>query len=181
MSYENAPATIMLATNCAICGKPLADSVSVTIGLGPDCREGNNEGITEATREACNRWTYLAAIAAQSGNIGAVNAAADEIEKLGLISLAHKIRNRFFNAEKNVDITVVTDGDVMIIKTPYKRSADFVADWRNIPGRRYNRAMNANIVPLEQKPLVWALLRKYFDGKFLKSDKGIFRIVSIKH
>ena len=37
MSYENAPATKLLATHCGICGRPLRDSVSVERCVGPDC------------------------------------------------------------------------------------------------------------------------------------------------
>ena len=39
MSYENAPATRMLATHCAACGRPLVDATSVETGMGPVCRE----------------------------------------------------------------------------------------------------------------------------------------------
>lgn len=38
-TYENAPATIMLATHCAACGRALVDAPSVEAGMGPDCRE----------------------------------------------------------------------------------------------------------------------------------------------
>jgi hypothetical protein len=39
MSYENAPATQMLATFCACCARPLLDAVSVETGVGPECRK----------------------------------------------------------------------------------------------------------------------------------------------
>lgn len=39
MSYENAPATKMLATHCACCARPLVDAESVELGIGPDCRK----------------------------------------------------------------------------------------------------------------------------------------------
>lgn len=35
-TYENAPATKMLATNCVVCGRALVDAVSVEMGIGPD-------------------------------------------------------------------------------------------------------------------------------------------------
>ena len=44
MSYENAPATKMLATNCCCCGRPLVDSMSVELGIGPECRGGATGG-----------------------------------------------------------------------------------------------------------------------------------------
>lgn len=37
-TYENAPATRLLATHCCVCGRPLLDSDSVEIGIGPTCR-----------------------------------------------------------------------------------------------------------------------------------------------
>ena len=37
-SYETAPATRMLATQCAVCARPLLDAVSVETGIGPHCR-----------------------------------------------------------------------------------------------------------------------------------------------
>lgn len=46
MSYENAPATILLATHCACCGRPLVDAASVETGIGPDCRK--RHGFVEA-------------------------------------------------------------------------------------------------------------------------------------
>lgn len=46
MTYELAPSTVLLATHCAICGRPLRDAVSVETGVGPDCRE--KHGYAEA-------------------------------------------------------------------------------------------------------------------------------------
>lgn len=39
MNYTNAPATKMLATNCACCGRDLVDAHSVETGVGPVCRK----------------------------------------------------------------------------------------------------------------------------------------------
>jgi hypothetical protein len=49
MSYENAPATKLLATHCACCARPLVDAVSVEAGVGPDCRKSH--GYNEAQAE----------------------------------------------------------------------------------------------------------------------------------
>jgi hypothetical protein len=49
MSYENAPATKMLAVYCACCSRPLVDAVSVETGIGPDCRK--QHAYTEAQGE----------------------------------------------------------------------------------------------------------------------------------
>ena len=39
MSYLNAPGTKLIATRCACCARPLLDSQSVEIGMGPTCRK----------------------------------------------------------------------------------------------------------------------------------------------
>lgn len=39
MSYENAPQTKLLATDCAVCSRPLCDAKSVELGIGPECRK----------------------------------------------------------------------------------------------------------------------------------------------
>ena len=41
MSYENAPATKMLAAYCACCARPLVDAESVETGMGPVCRKSH--------------------------------------------------------------------------------------------------------------------------------------------
>lgn len=58
-SYVNAPATKMLATNCACCGRPLVDAHSVETGVGPDCRKmhGYDEPQVEPDWEAVYRHT----------------------------------------------------------------------------------------------------------------------------
>ena len=50
MSYENAPATQMIASHCCVCNRPLVDSVSVELGIGPDCRKKHGYNV-EATEE----------------------------------------------------------------------------------------------------------------------------------
>lgn len=62
MSYETAPATIMLATFCACCSRPLVDAVSVEAGVGPECRK--RHGYAEAQGEP--DWV---AVQAELGNL----------------------------------------------------------------------------------------------------------------
>ena len=46
--YESAPATSLVATNCACCGHPLLDAVSVEAGVGPECRKRYGYGEAQA-------------------------------------------------------------------------------------------------------------------------------------
>jgi len=176
MSHENAPATILLATNCCCCGRPLVDATSVELGIGPECRNGENNGIEDSVRQKCNQLTYQAAVAAQTGNIEQVRKLAEEIRALGLCNLADKVGKRFINAEKNVKIKISINGDTLSVVTPFKRgsSPEFVAAWRAIPGRRWGS--NCNNVPVTSKPQLWALLKQYFPGAFGKGPNGLFRI-----
>lgn len=48
MSYENVPATKLLATYCACCARPLVDAVSVEAGVGPECRKRHGYSAAQA-------------------------------------------------------------------------------------------------------------------------------------
>jgi len=73
MSYETAPATILLATRCCVCNRPLVDAVSVELGIGPDCREkyGYNVDVEPEAREAANKLVHRVACGALSGRLSA--------------------------------------------------------------------------------------------------------------
>lgn len=175
MSYESAPATIMLATHCCCCGRPLVDAISVEMGIGPECRKGRTDGISKEQQEVCNKLTHAAAVAAQEGQVEKVRMYAAEIRALGLVELADKVEHRFVNAERLAKITIVQTGESLSVHTPWKRNGDFVAAWRAIPGRRYAGA-GKNIVPLSSKNELWNLLLKFFPGQFGKGPKGLFKV-----
>lgn len=175
--YTSAPATIMLATNCCCCGRPLVDAISVELGIGPECRNGKTDGITQEQREACNQLTHAAALAAQEGKVDQVRALADQIASLGLTELAEKVRHRFQNAERLAKINIVQTGDLLTVATPFRRKekAEFVAAWRAIPGRTYR--YGKNVVPVSSKKELWTLLCRFFPGQFGKGPQGqLFRI-----
>ena len=174
MSCTESKRCKLLATNCCICGRPLVDAISVSVGMGPDCRDDYNAGISTEIQTKCNQLTCLAAIAAQKGDIESIYKYATEIETLGLTILADKIRHRFVNAKKNVKITITEAYGNLYVTTPYKRSDGFVKAWRAIEGRIYRDKIN--IVPVEAKPQVWALLKEFFPKVYGKGPKGLFRI-----
>lgn len=63
--YANAPACRILATHCCVCSRPLLDSVSVEMGIGPDCRKrlmGKDQGHSEEARTEANRIVYALAL-----------------------------------------------------------------------------------------------------------------------
>jgi hypothetical protein len=159
------------------------DATSVELGIGPECREHANGGISDDTRCVANQLIFDAALAAQTGKVTAVLGIADAIEGLGLAELAGKIRERFTRAvqvaERNPDITIVLGADgAYRVNTPFRRGSkeEFIAAWRAIPGRRFDRNGNVNVVPASQKPALWALLRRFFPGKYGKGPSGVFRV-----
>lgn len=177
-SYLNAPATALLATNCCVCGRPLVDAISVSLGIGPDCRQYFDGGISSQQQEAANKLTYHAAVQSQAGRVEEVRKIAQEIADLGLPVLAEKVASKFVNAERNVKVRIEMTGNEIRVVTPFRRGdkENFIAAWRAIPGRRF--AAGANVVPASQKEAVWALLKEFFPGDYASGPKGLFRIPS---
>ena len=176
--YTAAPACGLLATNCCACGRPLVDSISVSLGIGPECRAGFDGGITPDQQDAANKLTYLAALAAQEGRIEEVREHAEAIRALGLTVLADKVGSRFVNAERNAKIEIIEQGDLLKVVTPFRRGDKdaFIAAWRAIPGRRYSSG--ANLIPVGQKRALWGLLQQFFPGQYGRGPKGLFRVPS---
>jgi len=185
MSYLNSPATTLLATHCVSCGRPLVDSVSVESGMGPECRKGSPlEGGESQTK--ANRLVFEAALAAQAGKAEKVVSLAEQINDLGFSVLADKVARRFKDgvsrSKNSADIVIEEKGGSILVKTPFRRGEreSFVKAWQNINGRRYDRRLKVNVVPVTQKAVVWALLVEFFPGKWGVGPKGSFRVPSEK-
>ena len=118
MSYENAPATILLATACACCGRPLVDAESVERGTGPDCAErfgvvdasgpanwaaaeqllaGTGVALdsAESPRNAANKLVHFVARSVRSIDREHAQRAFSAIAALGYDVLANRIAKRF--------------------------------------------------------------------------------------
>jgi len=179
--YTNAPATRLLATHCVACGRALVDSVSVELSIGPECRHNFRADLSPEQQKVANALVHDAAIAAQQGKVQEVLDLANRIERECLMGeLANKIRERFTKAveERTPDITIALESGSYVVTTPYRRGAkeEFIAAWRAIPGRRFERARCANVIPADQKPALWDLLKKFFPGKYGKGPTGWFRV-----
>ena len=156
MSYENAPATQLLATLCACCGRPLVDSVSVETGVGPECRRkhGFGEVADEESRAACNRLVYEVA-RLQDGPQVVSHVLA--IDALGFHKLARRIASRLGA------IVVEADGEELVVTAPYSEAFNLEA--RGVPGARFDRERCARVVPqASRRPLYRALRKAYGVG-----------------
>lgn len=120
-TYENAPATKLLATNCACCGRALVDAKSVECGIGPDCREkyGVDVDVTEAAREEANQIVF------QLAKKGMTRAEArplfDRLNALGFVVLAARVALRF----KAVVTPALSEAEVCALRAEYARVRAF--------------------------------------------------------
>jgi hypothetical protein len=166
-SYEDALATRMLATQCACCGRPLVDAVSVETGMGPECRKRHLKDVPvdEDTRKAVNALIYEIALK-QSGM--EIAAPLDELRKLGYDRLVKRIEKRC------VPVRIEEKDGRLLVRTPY--DVDSVRAWRAIPGRRWDGEEKANTIPVGQRHSLWSLLRRFYPGALVVGPKGTFEI-----
>ena len=185
MSYETAPATILLATHCACCGRPLVDATSVEAGVGPECRRrhgyddaqgepdwaaaerfvGELADSTRTPREVVNRLVHRFACSTdrteRSELMGAIAA-------LGYTTLARKLATQAAGIVK-----VLPAGDRLAIETPYR--ADFVAALKaERIGARWNRDDKVWTIPTDARARagLWRALRSHFAGALLVTERG---------
>lgn len=95
MSHENAPATKLLATNCAACGRALVDAESVETGIGPECRKRYaTEGkLAESVRAEANQLVW--SVARKGVSKQDAWTVIQRLAQLGCATLADRIAKRF--------------------------------------------------------------------------------------
>lgn len=168
MSYENAPATKMLATECAICSRPLLDAKSVEIGIGPTCREkyGYNEldGLSEEARQEANKLIHQ--IACDQGG-AAVIPSLHRLMELGCKQVVRAIVERI----ALVKIAIDTDGRYGV-KAPYSEEA--VGILRGVPGRRWDKERKINTFPEDSKRALMKALCIAYPHVIAVGPKGLF-------
>jgi hypothetical protein len=197
MSYENAPATRLLATHCGVCTRPLLDAVSVEMGIGPDCRKKYMpKALAGAPREEANKIVHQLALAIseQRGTIaGSIpQDVAQAVHSVGGISavvqmlvadlpsgrMLYRLRDLGFDklADKLeqawITIRLTEAGGTISLVTPYDEQA--VHAMCRIHGRRWDKANKVNTFPSSQKDAVWRLLQKHFAGAAGVGPKGFF-------
>lgn len=196
MSYENAPATKLIAAFCACCSRPLVDAESVETGMGPHCRKKHGYATPEVEHELLAVASVLASVltfdeyaeliakagtAREAANVLVHRVAALQcgervpfyvaaIEALGFRSLAARISKRL------KAITVETDepGYKLRVFSPY--SAEFVESARKIGGRAVKLGPKswAWDFPLQNRKALWSVLKSsYPKGTPVHGEKGL--------
>jgi Family of unknown function (DUF6011) len=174
MSYENAPATKLVATRCLCCGRPLVDAASVERGVGPECAkkygyvdaqgEPNWElvskalgpdaesvpGLGQDARKVANFLVWRLAVHEQGPR------AAAALDALGFRILAKTLAARLGA------ITVETEGDVLIVRVPYNELFNVAS--RKVPGSRWNADRKVRMVPVASKAALWVAIKSSFES-----------------
>lgn len=171
-NYENAPATRMLATHCAVCRRPLVDAKSVEIGMGPDCRKkyGYDLIVSPEARARANKIVYELALHADATDELPTKIA--ELKALGFEKLATVV------AERMAAVKVLHEDGRYVTFTPY--NVNFVDRIRTVRGRRWDRESKAWSVPETEKPALWNVLKACFGGCYGLGEKGLFEIGSVE-
>lgn len=188
MGYEAARSTILLATHCLLCGRPLRDAKSVEIGIGPVCRNkaGYDADIGEIARKAANKLIYEAALPGISAEQRLD--CADQIEALGLQGVAEKIRKRFLKYDVVITVAEVVFGKgkwaktvkAYLLASPFNEGFkdDFKAkvDFRDRqPVYENKRFQGWAFKGKDAKDTVHNLLAIHFPGEWITGPKGAFR------
>lgn len=169
-NYENAPATLLLATHCAACARPLVDAVSVEAGMGPDCRKKYMKAETSPeNREKANKLVHdiAMAISLKNDTVYAASKIA-EVRALGFEKLADKL------TKENVGIVIERENDTIVVKAPFSENA--LAYSRSIPGRRWDAQRKVTVFPARNQDLVRDMLRACYPGANALGPKGFFVI-----
>lgn len=171
MPYENAPATKLLATHCAVCARPLVDAKSVELGIGPDCRRkhGFDLNVSDAARTEANAIVYAIALLDKRGIALAAPSLA-RLRLLGFSQLADRIAERL--PEVKPAIAIALEGGMYIVSAPY--DARHVERMRRVPGRRFNWERKVDMVPVASKRALWDALRASFAGALAQGPQGAF-------
>lgn len=193
MSYESAPATKILATSCACCGRPLVDATSVETGVGPDCRarfgyaEAQGEPDWTAAQHALNsmagpifplplEWNldarrcanvivYHIALEQSGPNVNLLQRA---LVALGYTMLAERIAKRL------AKIQIEVNGQEYLVKAPYIEDAPSWAS--NVPGARWSPTLKRRIVPVSSRKELFAALQRAYPGQTAVGPKGLFTL-----
>lgn len=176
MSYENAPATTMLASHCACCARPLVDAQSVEIGIGPVCRE-KYMVVDTVTREARMEGNKLIHTIARLQRGREVILAISRLKELGFIRVVERIEKRLNKQARPIELSY--QGGRIYLKTHHIGEDMFDAylkALRSIYGRKWEVEERVNSFPMDQKRSVWEMVRKFFSGYKAIGPKGEFVI-----
>lgn len=181
MSYENAPATRLLATHCVACGRPLLDAKSVEAGMGPDCRErhGFNQPCDAASRALVNKLVHALALWRKfSGDpevdqkkaltLEEVVVALKQIREQGFVHLADVLEERLATV-----VIEAVDRERLVLFAPY---SDALRAQAGRLAMRWDRERKGWLFYRARKGEVFAALCSSFPASLGRGPKGPFAL-----
>lgn len=164
MGYEDAPATKMLATQCAVCRRPLLDAKSVEIGMGPDCRKQYqfDREIPPQDREDANKIIHKLALQEFPEDL------PEMLAQLLLMSFTNLF---FILVKRKAAVRIIQVEDTYSIKSAYQ--ADFIQELKKLGGR-WHKEGKEWWVPTGKKAGLWEAIKKCFPGRLAFGPKGCF-------
>jgi len=177
MSYVNAPATEMLASNCAFCARPLVDAQSVETGIGPVCRSKYMvaDAVTSEARAEGNKLIHTIA-KLQRGK--EVTQAVARLKELGFAKVVERINKRI-KPKRKAMVRLSYEGERLYLLTPWNGSLNFdrwLSGIRSVGGMRYEGKGKGNSFPKSARKAVYGLLCQFFPGFPATGPMGDFTI-----
>lgn len=174
-SYEDAPATDLVATHCCVCGRTLLEAESIKSGIGPICAERTGygrEGLASEVRSEVNGIVYRLALLQKSPEAVTL---LGRLRELDFGQIADRIEARL---QSTVEIEVQRRGDKFFVSLPKLDDRTFrtvLSDLRGVPRRGFEPIEKLQTIPDEprSKRALWKVLQKHFPGRLMKSDKGL--------
>lgn len=173
--YESAPATLMLATNCAFCGRPLVDAQSAETGVGPICRQKYlvADKVSPEARTEGNKLIYTIAKLQKGAQ---VTQAVARLKELGFAHVVERINKRINKRAPVAQLSYQHGRLYMKANVPGQLWNVWLISMRNVPGMRYEGKGVGNSFPMEQRRSVYNLLQRFFPGRKAIGPKGEFII-----
>jgi len=191
-TYENAPATLLLATSCCCCGRPLVDAISVETGVGPECRKryGFNEAQGPADWDAVAKFAEGLDFPCSGGDARkavnvlvhrvAVGTAGDVVKTVGAIGALGYTKLAARLASRVAKVTITVEGEDLAIVTAY--SEESVNALRSVPGRRWVKNEGGRggktTFPLSSRRALFNALTSLFPGAYGVGPKGMFQFAA---
>ena len=169
--YEAAPATELVATRCAACGRALVDAQSLAAGMGPDCRDkyGGIEVLTEEQRREANAAIYRLALPNHGGSDAPE--LLTRLQALGFEQLVERIAGRLVK----VRTSWIADRRLLLVQTP--KNAAFA---RVAPTLGFVTEAGLTVASFAKNlHSVHEAIAEHFAGQLIESPRG-FGIVPAK-
>jgi len=176
MTYENAPATKLVATHCACCARPLVDAESLSWGIGPVCRKKHGLTLKKLGPEVHKQANVtLFKIAA----LFPTDLPTALVLTEGLRSLAPSLEHVCDKIlARACSVVITSDGDWTLLDTAY--SPELPGKFKAVGGR-WRPEKKVWAFPATRRVDVFKMLLATFAGQYAMTPSGaVWRIPTLE-